>query len=297
MYSSEKTEIPGVYTTEVIDNWKDLLAIKDKFELGEHDWLFRGQSKASWELESTFERFRKGSDAKPPWKYEAAILREFTRRAYHYISDLPPGEEVLEWFSLMRYYGAPCRLIDFTYSFYVAAYFALKESTNEELAVVWAVNTNWLKERYNKKFPKNTIDDRKGDFRFKDPKDFRKHFLDYKKPKAFVAPVNPFRLNQRLTAQQGVFLCPGNIKVPFMKNLINGRYSAKRDRILRILVSPDAKREAITDLRRMNITSATLFPDLSGFAQSLSDWFLLPFKFRDEDLLLAIRGVYPKDRH
>ena len=39
------------------------------------------------------------------------------------------------------------------------------------------------------------------------------------KPLKFVYPVNPVRLNQRLIIQQGVFLCPADVKVSFEENL------------------------------------------------------------------------------
>ena len=38
-------------------------------------------------------------------------------------------------------------------------------------------------------------------------------------PKTFACPQNPFRLNERLTIQKGVFMCPGNVTVPFEENL------------------------------------------------------------------------------
>jgi hypothetical protein len=34
-----------------------------------------------------------------------------------------------------------------------------------------------------------------------------------------VVPVEPFRLHQRMTAQQGLFLCQGDLATPVMDNL------------------------------------------------------------------------------
>jgi hypothetical protein len=194
----------------------------------------------------------------------------------------------------MRHYGAPCRLVDFTYSFYIATYFALKKVNKEnEIAAVWAIKQSLLRNKYARVFPD---ENRKEGFRFKDPADFYCHFLDYKNPEDFVAPVNPFRMNQRLTAQQGLFLCPGNVAKSFMDNLLaNGRGEDKND-IVRIPLSFSLKTEAIRRLWRMNINSATLFPDLVGFAEYLSDWFHLPLDFNKRDLTDAIEGRFPGDR-
>lgn len=59
--------------------------------------------------------------------HEYLLTREFRLRAHHYLTDLPDDADYLEWWSLMRHYGAPTRLLDWTYSIYVATYFALEK--------------------------------------------------------------------------------------------------------------------------------------------------------------------------
>jgi hypothetical protein len=287
--------VPGVITTRVLTSWRDALALRDEYGMAHDRWVFRGLPNAGWTIKSTFERAREGGGTSPAWKYEAVLLREFSRRAHHYRTDLPGAQNVLEWFALMRYYGAPSRIVDFSYSFYVAAYFALHDSSPETgPAAVWAINTSWLREVYDRAFPKASL--RRGkNFRFKDPKDFRRTFLSRTAPRQFVAPANPFRMNERLSAQQGVFLCPGDIQKSFMSNLLPRPLPKKRDRVVRIVLAPEVKTEAIRDLRRMNVTAATLYPDLGGFAQSLKDWFHLPLYFDPKDLAMALDGHFPGD--
>ena len=181
-------EIDGVLTTKRYETWRELLTARDTYQLSNARWVFRGQRLARWHIESTFERAKSGNDAYAAWEYEAVVLREFTRRAHHFSSDLPPAHDVLEWFALMRHYTAPCRLVDFTYSFYSAAYFALKDAADEP-AAIWAVNTDWLRKRYEATWD---VSDR--DFRFKNPAKFRKRFLNTSNPKQFVAPANAFRV-------------------------------------------------------------------------------------------------------
>ena len=56
---------------------------------------------------------------------EIRLSREF-RRAYHdYATHIPSQGSVIEWLALMQHHGAPTRLLDFSYSVYVAAYFPL----------------------------------------------------------------------------------------------------------------------------------------------------------------------------
>ncbi len=287
-------KIPGVYDTPLIDSWADLLDLANDYGFERDRWFFRGLASVTWRLQTSFERAKEGGGTQPAWKYEAVMLREFTRRAHHYVSDLPKVSDLLEWFALMRHYGAPSRLLDCTYSLYVAAYFALHSATVKTgVAAIWAINTSWLKELYRTTFPADAK--RRGrDFRFK--RDFKKRFLSRTNPRTFVAPANPFRMNQRLSAQQGVFLCPGDIQKSFMENLLPPGTKAAKDQVVRVLLNPTMKTEALRDLRRMNVTSVTLFPDLSGLAMSLGDWFHFPLHFTPRDLDLAIEGDWPVDR-
>ncbi len=289
--------IPGVHDTPLLENWQQILKLKDEYGFERDRWTFRGQEDATWELRSTFERSREGGGNEPAWKYEAATLREFTRRAHHYVNDLPDPWNTLEWLALIRHYGAPSRLLDCTYSFYIAAYFALQRSTERTgLAAVWAINTSWLKEVYRKQFP-GRLKRRNEDFRFKEPPDFKKHFLIARRPARFVAPVNPYRLNERLSAQRGLFLCPGDLDATFMKNLLPDKSRPDKERVVRVLIDYSLKTNGLRELRRMNVNAATLFPDLAGFALSLHDWFYLPLNFTEKDLRLVIEGHFPGDRY
>src|SRR5580704_15740200 len=54
----------------------------------------------------------------------------------------------LSWLAAMQHYGAPTRLLDFTYSPYVALYFALRNRNDNEAesdAEVWAINAAAVK--------------------------------------------------------------------------------------------------------------------------------------------------------
>src|SRR5439155_228450 len=59
---------------------------------------------------------------------EQQMRKEFKLRAHYYINHLPNRGGVLSWLALMQHYGAPTRLLDWTYSFYVAAFFPLAEA-------------------------------------------------------------------------------------------------------------------------------------------------------------------------
>jgi hypothetical protein len=54
---------------------------------------------------------------------------------------VPDLDDTLEWLALMRHHGAPTRLLDWTYSFFVAVYFACEEAKTNAPCVVYALDT------------------------------------------------------------------------------------------------------------------------------------------------------------
>lgn len=80
--------------------------------------------------------------------------------------------------------------------------------------------------------------------------------------------LNPYRLNQRLSIQQGIFLCPGDISSSFVENL--AALGPAGGNLIKCVITLDgpAYQSAIQKLMRMNMTRTTLFPGLDGFALS-----------------------------
>jgi len=150
-------------------------------------------------------------------KSERKLIRTFQRKAALYLEREPDKDDILEWLSVMRHHGAPTRLLDWVYSFYIAVYFALAE--NEE-GIVWALDASTI----NRPEPVvKRICGEEGGFR-----KFSHALLYYMKKCDFlgihqegdklidlaiasylieehkfpyVYPVNPFRLNKRLSVQ------------------------------------------------------------------------------------------------
>ncbi len=90
--------------------------------------------------------------------------------------------------------------------------------------------------------------------------------------------VSPFRLNERLVIQQGTFLIPRNVAIPFDDNLSALLQGSKNHGLIKFRISgrQAARRQLLQHLQRMNITRATLFPGLDGFARSLEQLFAFP---------------------
>ncbi len=122
---------PGSYRSVGIGSARRLLAYADDLPTVKRPqwWLFRGTSQP-FPLQTSLERALAdaGVDLARATDIEQQMLKEFKRRAHHYVNALPNRGDVLGWLALMQHHGAPTRLLDWTYSFYVAAFFALAEA-------------------------------------------------------------------------------------------------------------------------------------------------------------------------
>jgi hypothetical protein len=111
-------------------------------------WIFRGHKSDRYDLEPSVERVARG---KCDWAVlELRALEEFQSKSplHMDVADLPPREgDKLSWLALMQHYSVPTRLLDFTYSPYVALYFALRARNECERSgpvEVWAIDTQAL---------------------------------------------------------------------------------------------------------------------------------------------------------
>src|SRR5579863_3723578 len=214
-------------------------------------WAFRGERDERWPLYSSLSRYFQNFGVSPKaWaKQEARILRIFKRKAHQFLAKPPDPEDDFQWLALMQHHGAPTRLIDFTWSPYVAAFFALERSTSD--GVVWALN----KARVDTGLP--SMDPRIAG-------NFPRYFL--KGNRRFIWMGEPHTMNSRLIAQSGTFAVPGVLDLPVEEILSDH----DQHNILAKIVLTNAVREVgMRELYRMNITYATLFPDLDGLAKSM----------------------------
>ena len=260
-----------------------LKAIKEKN--GESvEWIFRGHAESKWKLKSTLERCFDEFDINPAKRLtiEGGLLRRFKRQCHNYATVTPVEDNVMEWLALMRHYGAPVRLLDWTYSFWVATFFAVENANpnqkEEKECSIWALNQKYIWKRLKDKYRglSRLIDDElpSSDPNVKQFRTFRRVFMS---TYPFVCPINAYGFNERLVIQQGTFLCPGDVAKPFEKNL--AELAPKRDgkpdfgdniwefRIR--LKNLQDKKNILGNLYRMNMTRAALYPGLDGFSQSL----------------------------
>jgi hypothetical protein len=258
-------DITSIFKTVTVSSWDEIHAYASK-----RGWLFRGERTTEWQLKTSLERCCDRLSVQPKMRrtIEGRIIREF-RRAYHQFSArVPDRESIVEWLSIMQHHGAPTRLLDFTYSVYVAAYFAVEEAESD--CVVWALDGPWALQRAAVLLKSAGKKQTASMFKpFMDDDEKLAESLFMTKPYvSAVWPINPFRLNERLRVQQGAFLLQGDISKPCLDNL-SALCARPTDSIVRIVIPESLRIQILRQLWSMDISRAALFPGLDGFAKSL----------------------------
>jgi hypothetical protein len=295
--------------------WSDIVTAFESFpapktqyysggELSETLWIFRGHQRTDYSLKPTIERAF-GESAASWAVLERQALKEFRSKARMHLATslLPPGDKILEWLALMRHYGVPTRLLDFTLSPYIALYFALRGRSQDEKssAEVWAINAATLRHQASsisncagRKEMQHEAE-KKGEplapaYASLDPSDFAsdldilidedaywgRAIAQALEPsqirtqcfneKGFVAFASPPVESPRLSSQQGVFLFNGAEKLNFQDSLF-AMMSDHADDWCRVFrISSAAVPEAEERLFQMNIHDLSLFPDIEGLA-------------------------------
>jgi hypothetical protein len=257
--------------TITINSWRDLLRLSDEFPLH----VFRGQADAKWELECSLHRSIEANYVvEDSDVVEYFLLREFRRGAKRYLSDVPIESDFVSWLSLMQHHGTPTRLIDFTYSFYVAAYFAIIGTVGD--SALWIVDPEFV-------FRAAEIPRTEGRNGVKAEWESQANALanDFlarrlgsalsaaeKSEAKGILPVEPIQRHQRLAIQQGLFLMPFDAFGSLEQNL--RPFVRRGERPVRKFVLKQSIRfDALEHFKSMNITAETLFPGIDGFARSL----------------------------
>jgi hypothetical protein len=249
-----------------ISNWPELQELIDELAAA---CVFRGQGNANWPLISSFNRLIGGADEAVALQWEFASILRFRSQAHLYlpITVMPPNlfkltalDTYLEWLMIMQHYGAPTRLLDWSQSPYVGAYFAVIDPGKND-AVIWYFTSRPVDEalcvHYGKK-PGEYLD--YADFTAEEVRRPTDAPMLYTAMKKFRTP--------REVAQQGVFT--------FINRLLADHESVIPQACAgqpfgRIVIPAELKADFCSRLGLMNVTAAALFPGVEGVCAAIRD--------------------------
>lgn len=287
-----------------LEHWNDISMLNPRFLSG---FVFRGQGDSEWHIESSLERMIKRFHPNSlvahkiyPQGYEIDMLKEFQWKYPKYEKvNIPNDDEMIEWLSIMQHYGSPTRMVDFTYSPYIALFMALDSSCGEHDASVWCLNELVLRNMFSDDY------EERNDRRI-DGKELQKELFyqeanqtildSVRERKKNFAPniylVQPHMVNERILVQQGLFAIPEKIGVSFEDNLfslVDNRdpeivefkdiidYSNSENMfkpydyfLIKIKIPKQFRLNITKSLCLMNISAETMYPGLEGLAKSLN---------------------------
>ena len=291
------------FRTLVVEDWHDF----DDCDFGSHDCVYRGQGRASWKLQTGYERQQRVLNP----MHEQSMLRRFISQAGIYMHDLPRQDDYVSWFALMQHYGTGTRMLDVTRSRYVALFFALegmRASHFEESGVVWVFKMHrsdsgfynaLLTPDRERCIDTSEVDlteplceyrtlgcrlgneficsDWAGEVRAAINDSFVERHRERMKPflaSGGVVRVIPEKANKRMVAQAAEFLMAITLRKSFEANLLSELKDRHGNRctpeVVKLIIPKEVARVCYAKLIDMNLTYQTLCPDIEGLALAMN---------------------------
>ena len=182
---------------------------------------------------------------------EKGLTRDFQRDASLQVPVPTPLDDVVTWWLWMQHYGAPTRLLDWSRSQYVAAYFAVRDHFDED-GFIWALNPHIIPAFRFPVFP---------------PVELKRQLLQPGASLEGLALLSHATQTPRMLAQQTMFTCSMRI-LGEPHQLIETSFPESDQRYCRIVIPSHQKMVFLTRLAAMNVTATSLFPGLEGTARA-----------------------------
>ena len=284
-----------LYIETVLENWYDIFQLNQRFL---SKFIYRGQAVEDWKLSTSLERqmdrlFPNLFDKVVISEHERLMIKEFQWKYPLYSIKHPELSDIIEWLTIMQHYGATTRLLDFSYSIFVAMHMAVAESAHN--GAIWAINKIPLEfgifTQYREKYNVKSIShDKLEEFTLEKANELITKSFEDKIDKQLLI-INPKTCNERLSRQQGLFIMPSDVKCSFEECLksyldspeplkiefkklieysVGAQYKQEDITLIKIVIPKEKNYEIVKYLRAMNITTEILFPGLDGLAKSLN---------------------------
>lgn len=248
-----------------INSWKDLQEhlFRDSWDPSiqryRSSFIYRGNNIKDLDLTTSLQRL-----GGPYEKLEKHLLRNFRKYAH---LDKTEDQSIWNWLALAQHHGLPTRLLDWTYSPYIALHFATNElEMFEEDGMIWAMNYVGLN-RYLPPHFKTIIEREESNVFTADLLNEVSQNLDQLNTgvaNPFLLFLEPPSLDYRIINQFALFSLMSDAKIN-LGNWLNEH----EDLCFRIHIPAKLKWEIRDKLDQANITERVLFPGLQGLSMWL----------------------------
>ncbi|MBN2047777.1 MAG: FRG domain-containing protein [Anaerolineaceae bacterium] len=251
--------------TVVIHSWNELQdqlyqsAYDETIDRFRSPYVFRGVEDASYPLESTL--YRLGGN---PRIMEHHLLRNFRKYAHR---DVVETDSVWHWLAVAQHRGLPTRLLDWTYSPFVAMHFAANDINKFQMdGAIWMVNFLQA-QRYLPDKLREILDRDGADvFTVLLLSESIANLSDLIRLSAEPYPLffEPPSLDDRIVNQYALFSIMSDPAIPL------GFWLQSHPELVRKLVIPAKMKWELRDkLDQSNVTERVLFPGLDGLSMWL----------------------------
>jgi hypothetical protein len=227
------------------------------------NYAYRGSSDASYDLNSSLIRLATTSG-----KLEGHLLRNFRKYARR---DAVPDDSIWNWLALAQHHGLPTRLLDFTYSPFVALHFATEslDCFNVD-GVIWCVDFVKSNQLIPEKLKAMLLEEGSDAFTVEMLRGVASTLVEFDKQWSdeFVIFFEPPSLDDRIVNQFALF---SMMSSPTAR-LDHWLYKHP-DLYRRIIIPAELKWEVRDKLDQANITERVLFPGLDGLCHWLRRYY------------------------
>ncbi len=231
----------------VLFTWIELRNWADRYDR-QNRYVFRGQGDSTWVLTTSLARhFLANKVVSNEWRRrELKMYRMFRERLLNICPGMYNKWKPIDILSLMQHHGTPTRLLDFTYSPLVAAYFALRDARGN--SAIWVIDSD----------SPSIVQSTRGIEAYSRPTHMEDYKIAEKQPGAAILKLSYPHL--RLAAQRGCFLVPGSISKKIGDDVVCSQ----------VVLSEGLVIDSIVKLRGLGIDDEFLFPDLDRVAQEIN---------------------------
>src|SRR5438552_843058 len=200
--------------------------------------------------------------------HEKHLLTSFRKYA---VESAVHGDWVWNWLSLAKHHGLPTRLLDWSYSPYVAMHFATQNLRDfNDDGVIWCVDYRKTNELLPKPLRKILEAEDANIFTTEilNRVATTLHDFDALGNDDFVVFFEPPSLDERIVNQFALFSLPSSARLS-LEEFLQRREGTLR----RIIIPAKLKWEVRDKLDQANITERVLFPGLDGLSRWLKRYF------------------------
>jgi len=229
-------------------------------------FVYRGMANAANDLRTSLTRLASRREVA---RLESHLLRNFRKYAR---ADAAAGDSLWNWLALAAHHGLPTRMIDWTYSPFVALHFATADlSQYDEDAVVWCVDHGETNRRLPRKLRRELDNEGASVFSVDMLNEAAQSLQELqalaKEP--FVVFLEPPSLDDRIVTQFALFSLMSNADMP-MDTWLEQHGDVSR----RVIIPAEMKWEVRDKLDQAGITERMLFPGLDGLTSWLTRYYM-----------------------